>query len=217
MRSAACRGSTTATWAARRGPLRAESTDRGRTWSPPVRTYQDVDAAGAETFWGFWRYTKRTYRKAGKRRRTLFATGYQDFDTAVGLFASDDGITWEKRSTIIASYDDVPSEAELQFFGKNHEIAVALVRLDNQDILADGQTAICTSHEPFVSWECGRRIEQRLDGPTWVVRRANGTHAQLRVRTQAPAVHVQAHRRLRAARRPDRPWRSRSRCASSRS
>ena len=154
--------------------VRAESTDGGRTWTPPVKTYQDVDAAGAETFWGFWRYTKRTYTKAGKRRRTLFATGYQDFDTAVGLFASDDGITWEKRSTIIASYDDVPSEAELQFFGKNHEIAVALVRLDNQDILADGQTAICTSHEPFVTWECGRRIEQRLDGPTWIVRRANG-------------------------------------------
>ena len=154
--------------------VRAESTDGGRTWTPPVRTYQDVDATGAETFWGFWRYTKRPYTKAGKHRRTLFATGYQDFDTAVGLFASDDGITWEKRSTIIASYNDVPSEAELQFFGKNHDTAVALVRLDNQDILADGQTAICTSHDPFVTWECGRRIEQRLDGPTWVVRRAHG-------------------------------------------
>jgi hypothetical protein len=139
-----------------------------------VRTYQDVDATGLETFWGFWRYTKRTYTRAGKHRRTLFATGYQDGDTAVGLFASDDGITWEKRATIIASYNDVPSEAELQFFGKNHDTAVALVRLDNQDILADGQTAICTSHDPFVTWECGRRIEQRLDGPTWIVRRANG-------------------------------------------
>src|SRR5262245_37149734 len=154
--------------------VRAESTDGGRTWSPPVRTYQDVDASGMETFWGFWRYTKRSYTKAGKHRRTLFATGYQDFDTAVGFFASDDGITWEKRSTIITSYNDVPSEAELQFFGKNHDTAVALVRLDNQDILADGQTAICTSHDPFVTWECGRRIEQRLDGPTWVVRRAHG-------------------------------------------
>jgi hypothetical protein len=51
---------------------------------------------------------------------------------------------------------------------------VALVRLDNQDILADGQTAICTSRDPFVTWECGRRIEQRLDGPTWVVRRVHG-------------------------------------------
>jgi hypothetical protein len=154
--------------------VRAESADGGRTWTPPVKTYQDVDATDAETFWGFWRYTKREYREAGKHRRTLFATGYQDFDTAVALFASDDGITWKKRSTIIASYNDVPSEAELQFFGKNHETAVALVRLDNQDILADGQTAICTSHDPFVTWECGRRVEQRLDGPTWVVRRAHG-------------------------------------------
>ena len=154
--------------------VRAGSTDGGRTWTAPVRTYQDVDAAGMESFWAFWRYTKRLYTDAGKRRRTLFATGYEDFDIAVGLFASDDGITWTKRSTIIASYNDVPSEAELQFFGKNNETAVALVRLDNQDILADGQTAICTSHDPFVTWECGRRIEQRLDGPTWVVRRAHG-------------------------------------------
>ncbi len=158
--------------------IRAESADGGRTWSPPVRTYQDVDATGVETFWGFWRYTKRPYAKAGKHRRTLFATGYQDFDTAVGLFASDDGVTWEKRSTIIASYNDVPSEAELQFFGRNHDTAVALVRLDNQDILADGQTAICTAHDPFVTWECGRRIEQRLDGPTWIVRR--GAHGRVR-------------------------------------
>jgi hypothetical protein len=154
--------------------VRAESADGGRTWTPPVRTYQDVDAAGGETFWGFWRFTKRSFTENGKRRRTLFATGYQDFDTAVGLFASEDGIAWEKRAIIISSYNDVPSEAELQFFGKNSEIAVALVRLDNQDILADGQTAICTSREPFVDWECGRRIEQRLDGPTWVVRRARG-------------------------------------------
>src|SRR5262249_34759842 len=135
---------------------------------------QDVDATGMETFWGFWRYTKRTYTDAGRRRRTLYATGYQDFDTAVGLFASDDGGTWGKRAAIISSYNDVPSEAELRFFGKNPAIAVALARLDNQDMLADGQTAICTSHDPFVTWECGRRIEQRLDGPTWVLRRAHG-------------------------------------------
>lgn len=154
--------------------VRAESTDGGRTWTSPVKTYADVDDGGTETFWGFWRYTQRRSAEGGRRRRTLFATGYQDFDTAVGLFASDDGITWEKRSTIIAAYDDVPSEAELQFFGKNQDTAVALVRLDNQDILADGQTAICTSRDPFVTWECGRRIEQRLDGPTWVVRRTRG-------------------------------------------
>ena len=150
--------------------IRAESTDGGHTWSSPVRTYQDVDAIGTETFWGFWRYTKRQYTEAGKQRETLYATGYQDDDVAVGLFASEDGIVWEKRSTIIESYNDVPSEAELQFFGDNNDTAVALVRLDNQDILADGQTAVCTAQAPFTSWECGRRIEQRLDGPTWLVR-----------------------------------------------
>src|SRR4029453_8606718 len=154
--------------------VRAESADGGRTGTSPVRTYQESDATGAETFWGFWRYAKRSYVKGGQRRRTLFATRYQDFDTAVGLFASGDGITWAKGATIIPAYNDVPSEAELQFFGKNHDTAVALVRLDNQDILADGQTAICTSHDPFVTWECGRRIEQSLAGPTWVVRRAHG-------------------------------------------
>jgi hypothetical protein len=154
--------------------VRAESGDGGRTWTPPEKTYEDVDAAGSETYWGFWRFTEREYVVAGERRRTLFATGYTDFDIAVGLFASDDGVHWEKRSTIIDSYDDVPSEAELQFFGSNHETAVALVRLDNQDILANGQTAICTSTDPFVAWECGRRIEQRLDGPTWIVRTDDG-------------------------------------------
>jgi hypothetical protein len=89
----------------------------------------------------------------------------------VGLFKYDDGITWKKHSIIISAYNDVPSEAELQFFGDNNEKAVALVRLDNQGVLEDGQTAICTSSDPFLIWECGRRIEQRLDGPTWVVYR----------------------------------------------
>jgi hypothetical protein len=153
--------------------VRSESSDGGRTWTPPVKTYADV-TSGAETFWGFWRFTPRKYKEAGKRKQTLYATGYTDFDVAVGFFASDDGVTWEKRSTIIENYEDVPSEAELQFFGKNAETAVALVRLDNQDILADGQTAICTARDPFTTWECGRRIEQRLDGPTWVVRGGRG-------------------------------------------
>jgi len=153
--------------------IRAESSDGGHTWTPPAKSYADVDSMGQETFWGFWRFTKRQYVVDGATRQTLFATGYADGDLAVALFASDDGVTWQKRSTIIASYDDVPSEAELQFFGDNHDTAVALVRLDNQDILADGETAICTAQEPFATSECGRRIAQRLDGPTWVVRVAD--------------------------------------------
>jgi len=154
--------------------IRAESTDNGRTWTSPVKTYADVRAGGAETFWGFWRFTKRSYTVSGQSRQTLFATGYNDGDVAVDLFASDDGVQWEKRSTIIVSYDDVPSEAELHFFGDNNEKAVALVRLDNQDVIADGQTAVCTASDPFMQWECGRRIEQRLDGPTWIVRNSGG-------------------------------------------
>jgi hypothetical protein len=149
--------------------VRAASTDGGHTWSAPVKTYADVAPNGNETFWGFWRYTKRQYTAGGQQRQTLYATGYNDGDSMVALFASDDGVQWEKRATIINSYEDVPSEAELQFFGDNNQTAVALVRLDNQDILANGQTAICTSTDPFVTWECGRRIEERLDGPTWIV------------------------------------------------
>jgi hypothetical protein len=151
--------------------VRAESRDGGHTWTAPEKTYEDVNAAGVETFWGFWRFTTRQYTIAGEQqRRTLFATGYTDGDIEVGLFASEDGVHWDKRATIINSYNDVPSEAELQFLGVNAGTAVALVRLDNQDILANGQTAICTSPDPFVTWECGRRIEQRFDGPTWIVR-----------------------------------------------
>src|SRR6185369_11990551 len=53
--------------------IRAESSDGGHTWSAPVRTYQDVDAMGQETFWGFWRFTKRQYVNDGAKRQTLFA------------------------------------------------------------------------------------------------------------------------------------------------
>ena len=56
--------------------VRAESVDGGRTWTAPVKTYADVDGGGIETFWGFWRFTPRVFKDAGKRRRTLFATGY---------------------------------------------------------------------------------------------------------------------------------------------
>jgi len=152
--------------------MRAESTDSGATWTTPAKTYADIGPSGGETFWGFWRFTKRQYMDSGQSKQTLYATGYNDGDVAVALFVSDDGVQWRKAATILRNYDDVPSEAELQFFGDNNEKAVALVRLDNQDILADGQTAICTSAAPFTKWECGRRIEQRLDGPTWIVRRA---------------------------------------------
>lgn len=149
--------------------VRSESTDGGRTWTVPVKTFEDRWLFGIEIFWGFWRFTNRQYKILGELRETLYATGYDDGDISVGLFASDDGVNWQKHAIIYSNYYDLPSETELQFFGENNEIAVALIRLDNQGLLHDGQTAICTSREPFLRWECGRRIEQRIDGPTWVV------------------------------------------------
>jgi len=148
--------------------VRSESTDGGDTWSDPVRTYDAAD------IWGFWRLTPRRFSEGGQARETLYATAYDDGDTTVALFASDDGVDWKLRGTIIDSYDDVPSEAELQFFGPNQETAVSIVRLDNQEILQDGESAICTSQAPFTDWECGRRIPQRIDGPTWLVHALDG-------------------------------------------
>src|SRR4029077_12413235 len=69
--------------------IRADSTDGGHTWTPPVKTYEDISPAGTESFWGFWRITKRLYRSGGVDRVTLFATAYDDGDTTVRLFASD--------------------------------------------------------------------------------------------------------------------------------
>jgi hypothetical protein len=137
--------------------VRSESTDGGATWSPPEKTLEDVDQDGFETFWGMWRFTEHD--------GSLYAVGYDDGDTAVALFSSADGVAWEKRAIVIDGYDLVPSETELRFFG---DTAVALVRLDDQGLLEDGQTAICTASPPYADWECGRRIEQRFDGPTWL-------------------------------------------------
>ena len=153
--------------------VRSESTDDGKTWSDPLKTFSDVDASGTESFWGFWRFAERPSSESGTP--TFYATGYNDGDTTVGLFASPDGVAWTKRAIILDSYDDVPSEAELRFFGEKADTAVAVIRLDNQGLLDNGQSAICTSKEPFTSWECGRRMEQRLDGPTWHVQRSGKT------------------------------------------
>jgi hypothetical protein len=118
-----------------------------------------------------WRFTKRS-SSAGE---TLYALGYDDGDTETALLASDDGENWQKRAVVVNSYDEVPSEGELQFFGEDSETAVAIVRLDDQGVLENGQSAICTAQAPFDNWECGRRLEQRLDGPRWISPLIGGT------------------------------------------
>jgi hypothetical protein len=129
--------------------VRTTSHDGRSFTTPPVRVFDET--------WGFWRYVW--------HGSTLYATGYNDGDTQVGFFASSDGVTWTKVSLIYDVASDVPSEAELRFFG---ETAVSLVRLDNgMSLLGDGQTAICVAQPPYASWDCGRRIDKRFDGPNW--------------------------------------------------
>ena len=128
--------------------VRTESAD-GRSWPTPTRVHDET--------WGLWRYAE--------RGQTLYATGYNDGDVKVGFFESkDDGRSWKQLGLIYDSIDDVPSEAELRFFGDR---AVSLVRLDNRGILASGQTAICTADPPYSSWACDRRFDLRFDGPAW--------------------------------------------------
>jgi hypothetical protein len=129
--------------------VRTETTDGKNFTTPPVRIYDET--------WGFWRFVW--------KGSTLYATGYNDGDTQVGLFSSNDGITWQKVSLIYDSVPDVPSEAELQFFG---DTAVSLVRLDNGvSLLDEGHTAVCVAAPPYATWDCSRKLDHRLDGPNW--------------------------------------------------
>ena len=128
--------------------VRSESAD-GVHWSVPVKV--------ADETWGFWRYAQH----GGQ----WYATAYNDGDTQVGLFSSPDGTAWQRVSLIYDSVPDVPSEAELQFFG---DTAVSLVRLDNGATLLDeGHTAVCVAQPPYAAWDCGRQFDKRLDGPKW--------------------------------------------------
>jgi hypothetical protein len=145
----------------------AESMDEGHTFTVPAPAL--LKQSEDKTF-GMWRYVRR--REAGNVE-ALYATAYNDGDTIAAYFRSEDGgATFTRRGDILASPVDVPSEAELFFGGPRRETAIALVRLDNKGLLSAGQTAICTKHADANGmsgdFECSRRIEQRLDGPSEV-------------------------------------------------
>ena len=149
----------------------ARSTDDGYSFTEPelIPFYSTIDPT-----WGLWDPEVREFKPpAGKKHRTLYATGYNDGDKEAAYFVSHDGgASFIKLGSILDSPADVPSEAELSFLGHNQTTAVALVRLDNQGLLSDGQTAVCTKQVGplgmffFGDFECGRRLEQRLDGPS---------------------------------------------------
>lgn len=129
--------------------VRTESAD-GVHWPVPVKVYDEQ--------WMFWRIVRHD--------GAWYATGYNDGDVQVGFFRSVDGLSWQKVSLIVDSEPDVPSEAELHFRG---DTAVSLVRLDNgKTLLEEGHTAICVAQKPFATWDCGRVLDKRLDGPAWI-------------------------------------------------
>jgi hypothetical protein len=134
--------------------VRTETSD-GRAFTTPTRVFDET--------WGFWRFTR--------HGSMLYATGYNDGDTSVGFFSSADGVSWQKVSLIYDSQPDGPSEAELQFFG---DTAVSLVRLDNgATLMDDGHTAVCVATPPYLSWDCSRKLDKRLDGPNWFENRGH--------------------------------------------
>jgi hypothetical protein len=151
----------------------ARSTDDGYTFTTPELIHF---FATIEPTWGLWDPQVRAFKgPLGQRHQALYATGYNDGDTEAAYFVSPDGgATFIKLGSILDSPADVPSEAELIFLGHNQTTAVSLVRLDNQGLLSDGQTAVCTRQAGplgmffFGDFECGRRLEQRLDGPSQI-------------------------------------------------
>jgi len=144
----------------------ATSDDGGDSFDTPApaefRLTSDV--------WGLWRYVA---WRSPFGRRAIYATGYDDGDQEAAYFASlDGGKSFVKLGSLVKAAALVPSEAELNFLGERQEVAVSLVRLDDQGLLEDGQTAVCVKRGSplgfFGDFDCGRRLEQRLDGPSRV-------------------------------------------------
>jgi len=118
--------------------------------------------------WGLWRYVG---WRSPLGARILYATGYDDGDQEAAYFGSvDGGRSFIKLGSLMNAPGLVPSEAELSFLGKEQTTAVSLVRLDDQGLLEDGQTAVCVKRGSwfgfFGDFDCSRRLEQRLDGPS---------------------------------------------------
>lgn len=144
----------------------ARSTDQGASFTVP----EPMDFKWTQKPFGLWRYVTRHSVFGG---HVLYATGYDDGDLEAAYFGSlDGGKTFVKLGSLVNAPALVPSEAELNFLGKDGDVAVSLVRLDNQGLVEDGQTAVCLKHGSifgfFGNFDCSRRLEQRLDGPSRV-------------------------------------------------
>jgi hypothetical protein len=142
----------------------ATSPNDGDSFDTPVAaTFRLTDRP-----WGLWRYVE---WRSPFGSRILYATGYDDGDQEAAYFASvDGGASFVKLGSLVKAPGLVPSEAELSFVGEDNSVAVSLVRLDDQGLLEDGQTAVCVKRVNwfglFGDFDCSRRLEQRLDGPS---------------------------------------------------
>ena len=144
----------------------ASSDDGGDSFDTPA----PVSFKLTQKPWGLWRYVG---WRSPFGSRALYATGYDDGDQEAAYFASlDGGRSFAKLGSLVKAPGLVPSEAELNFLGRAQDVAVSLVRLDDQGLLEDGQTAVCVKRGSlfgfFGDFDCGRRLEQRLDGPSRV-------------------------------------------------
>jgi len=144
----------------------ATSHDQGKTFDDPVPTTFKL----SHKTWGLWRYVS---WQSPIGTRVLYATGYDDGDQEAAYFGSlDGGRSFVKLGKLVDAPGLVPSEAELNFLGKDKSVAVSLVRLHDQGLLEDGQTAVCVKRGTwfgfFGDFDCSRRLEQRLDGPSRV-------------------------------------------------
>ncbi len=142
----------------------ATSRDDGDSFDTPV----PVAFKLTDQRWGLWRYVG---WRSPFGTRILYATGYDDGDQEAAYFGSiDGGRSFVKLGSLVNAPRLVPSEAELSFLGEDRMIAVALVRLDDQGLNEDGQTAVCVKRGSWLGFlgdfDCSRRLEQRLDGPS---------------------------------------------------
>ncbi len=142
----------------------ATSNDGGDHFDTPAQVHFKL----TDKRWGLWRYVG---WRSPLGARILYATGYDDGDQEAAYFGSvDGGRSFIKLGSLVNAPRLVPSEAELSFLGKEQTTAVSLVRLDDQGLLEDGQTAVCVKRGSwfgfFGDFDCSRRLEQRLDGPS---------------------------------------------------
>ena len=161
--------------------IRAESTDGGHTWTAPVKTYRGRRRHRASKRSGASGASRRAIQRRRQPRRTLLR------DRLHRRRHRGRPVRVRRRRHLGEALDDhrlVRRRAE-----RGRAAVLRRQRRDRRRPRPPRQSGhsrrradrdLHLASDPFVNWECGRRIEQRLDGPTWIVRARGGHGAQLR-------------------------------------